>query len=127
MVSIMVSIRCMVLSIFSPETPAAPCGHRREDFQGGGQVVAQKAVELVGLLGVAALVLEHLGGDDADAVDLLIQLGVVDVRVDGADFLQNGVLRVLRRFLLGGLLLLLGGSGMPSLVSTTVKASKPVT
>ena len=60
---------------------------------------------------MAALVLEHLGGDDADAVDLLIQLGVVDVRVDGADFLQNGVLRVLRRLLLGGLLLLLGGIG----------------
>ena len=68
-------------------------------------------MELVGLLGVAALVLEHLGGDDADAVDLLIQLGVVDVRVDGADLIQNGVLRVLRRLLLGGLLLLLGGIG----------------
>ena len=38
---------------------------------------------------MAALVLEYLGGDDADAVDLLAELGVVDLVVDGADLLKS--------------------------------------
>ena len=75
----MPSMRSMAAEMFSPSTSwSSSWGVSPENFQGGGQVVAQKAVELVGLLGVAALVLEHLGGDDADAVDLLVQLGVVD-------------------------------------------------
>ena len=59
---------------------------------------------------MAALVLEHLGGDSADAVDLLVQLGVVDARIDGADLLQDRVLGILLRLLRGGFLLL-GGIG----------------
>ncbi len=41
-----------------------------EDLQGSGEVVAQKGMELGRPFRVALLILENLGGDDPDAVDL---------------------------------------------------------
>ena len=85
-----------------------------KDLQGSGEVIAQKAVELRRLLGVAALVLKHLGGDDADAVDLLAELGIVDLTVDGPDLLKHRSLGILLcgRFF-GGLRLRGGRIGQP--------------
>ena len=71
-------------------------------------------MELRRLLGVAALVLKHLGGDDADAVDLLAELGIVDLTVDGPDLLKHRSLGILLcgRFF-GGLRLRGGRIGQP--------------
>ena len=58
---------------------------------------------------MAALVLKHLGGDDADAVDLLAELGIVDLVVDGADLLKHSALGILLGGSLFGRFRLRGG------------------
>ena len=73
-----------------------------EDLQGCGQVIAQKGMELGRPFRVALLILEDLGGDDPDAVDLRREGRVFDGVVHRPDLGQHRVLLVHR----GSLLLL---------------------
>ena len=66
-------------------------------------------MQLRGLIRVLPLIVQNLGGNDADAVDLLAEPGVVNGVIDGTDLLQHRVLRSLLLGLLRLLGLLLGG------------------
>lgn len=82
-------------NVFTGHLLVLQLGIGPEDLQRSGEVIAQKAVQLGRFLRVLPLVVQNFGGDDADAVDLLAEPGVIDGVVDSANLIQYRVLGTL--------------------------------